>query len=96
MKKNKRKKIKTLNEIEKDSFFYEELLLFRLQEVIAKALVETGMRKVDLAKKIGKSKSDVTQMLSSGRNLTIRSFAKVLFHMNRELIPEAKPIRKKR
>ena len=96
MKKNKRKKIKTLNDLPEDSFFYEELGLIKAQEVIAKALAETGMRKVDLAKKIGKTKSDITRMLSTGRNLTIRSLNKVLFHLDRELTLEAKPIRKKR
>ena len=96
MKKNKHKEIKTLNDLEKGSFFYEELGLMKAQEVIAQALEETGMRRVDLARKIGKTKPDITRMLSTGRNLTIRSLNRVLFHLGRELVLSVRLIHQRR
>ena len=48
----------------------EELLIARMTEEIIRALEEDGVTPVDLANRLGTSRSFVTQLLSGSRNLT--------------------------
>ena len=53
--------------------------------LIAQAMAERGVSKADLAKRLGKSRAWVTQLLSGENNVTIRTLAQVLHVLGQEL-----------
>ena len=61
--------------------YFEELAIAMAQELIAEAMDEKKIKKADLARVLGKTKSYLTGILSSGRNLTVRTLARVLFSL---------------
>ena len=65
--------------------FYEELAILKAQETIAELMKANGTTRTDLAKALNQSKAHVTELLSDGRNLTLRTFARVCFHLNAEV-----------
>lgn len=68
-----------------DSSFYEELTLLKAQEKIAELMENNSVSKAELAKRLNQSKAHVTELLSEGRNLTLKTFARVCFHLNTEI-----------
>jgi transcriptional regulator with XRE-family HTH domain len=72
--------------------FYEELLLLQAQELISRLMEEKSISKADLAKKLGKSKAHVTGLLADGRNLTLKTLARVCYTLGAEAHLEAKPL----
>ena len=68
-----------------DSSFYEELTLLKAQEKIAELMENNNVSKAELAKRLNQSKAHVTELLSEGRNLTLKTFARVCFHLNTEI-----------
>jgi len=55
----------------------QEELIIDVTEALAEVLVAKGMTRSELAKRLGKSKSFVTQILGGDRNLTLRTLADV-------------------
>ena len=55
----------------------QEELLVDVQEEIAIAMNRESISKAELAKRLGKSRPFVTQVLNSGRNLTLRTWADI-------------------
>lgn len=55
----------------------QEELILEVTEALTRALDDSGLRKVDLAERLGKSKGFVSQLLSGGRNLTLRTVSDV-------------------
>ena len=76
---------KNLNDYKKDPGFYEELALLNAQEVIAKLMNKTNNSETSLANLLKKPKNYVKRLLSDGKNLTLKTLARVCFHMKREL-----------
>lgn len=74
-----------LKELMNGPDFYEELLLLKAQELIAELMHKQGIQKVELANKLNQSKAHVTSLLSSGRNLTLKSLANVCYHLGAEV-----------
>ena len=68
-----------------DPLFYEELTILKAQETIAELMENSNTTKVELAKLLNQSKAHVTELLSDGRNLTLRTFARVCFHLKSEI-----------
>jgi DNA-binding Xre family transcriptional regulator len=60
----------------------QEELIFDTTDALGMALENSGMNKVQLAKKLGKTKAFVTQLLGGGRNLTLRTIADVCYALN--------------
>ncbi|OCH42322.1 helix-turn-helix domain-containing protein [Aliivibrio fischeri] len=56
-----------------------EDLVFNVTEDLLVMLDELNISKADLAKRLGKSKSYITQMLSGSRNMTLGSFSDICF-----------------
>ena len=79
--KNNRYRI-NINDCKNDPKFYEELALLSAQETIAELMEKQNISKTNLAGRLNKSKAHVTNLLANGRNLTLRSFARVCFHLN--------------
>ncbi|MGA3026094.1 MAG: helix-turn-helix transcriptional regulator [Bryobacteraceae bacterium] len=59
--------------------FEQESLAIEAAELIATLLKERQVNKAELAKRIGKSKAYVTQLLSGSRNMTLHTFADLAF-----------------
>ena len=72
--------------------FYEEFTLASAQNFICREMSEQNVTKVELAKRLGKSKGAITRLLSDGRNLTMRSFGRILHALGVEAKFTAKSI----
>src|SRR4051812_32827879 len=55
--------------------FEEEILLGRVRKEISRRLEELHLRRRDLAQRLGVSEGRISQMLSGGENLTLKSLA---------------------
>jgi transcriptional regulator with XRE-family HTH domain len=64
-----------LSSVENRRLLREEELILEATVALAQALEAEGMRKTELAQRLGKSRAFVTQILSGGRNLTLRTLA---------------------
>jgi ribosome-binding protein aMBF1 (putative translation factor) len=63
----------------REMMYEQERLLLQSQESIAEAIERSGLKRSELAQKLGKDRSFVTQALSTGRNLTLSSLASLLW-----------------
>jgi len=68
-------------------------LIQNITEDIMIAMEDLNISKSDLAKKIGKSKSYVSQLLSGSRNMTLASLSDLCFEL--DIIPEVTILEKK-
>jgi transcriptional regulator with XRE-family HTH domain len=76
----------------KDRIYEEERLLLDVQEAIANAIQESGLSRSEIAERIGRNRSFVTQALSSGRNLTLASIAGLLWAAGFRISSRLQPI----
>ncbi len=53
----------------------EEELILEVTEAVSAVMQEEGISKARLAKRLGKTKGFISQLLSGGRNLTLRTLA---------------------
>ncbi|MCL4840545.1 MAG: helix-turn-helix transcriptional regulator [Bryobacteraceae bacterium] len=78
-----------LDEMMKDPEFRRQFAVegavLQSAELIATLMEEQGLTKADLARRLGKSRSWVTQLLGGGRNVTVRTLAEVLYALGAEL-----------
>ncbi len=70
----------------------QEELILAITEAISELLEETGVSRADLARRLGKSKGFVSQILAGDRNLTLRTIADVFDALGHALSIEARPI----
>lgn len=63
----------------------QEGLIFEVTELIAEAMQDKGVTKAELAKRLGKSRSFVTQLLDGTANMTLKTVADVFTVMELEL-----------
>lgn len=66
--------------------FARERLVYNVTEDILVALEDMGVSKKELARRLGKSRSYVTQILSGARNMTLGSLSDICFALN--IVPE--------
>lgn len=62
---------------ERRRVYEQECLIVETTEEIYKAMEAAGLSKVALAERIGSSKSNVTQLMSGSRNMTVRTLADI-------------------
>ena len=74
-----------ISDYDNDVDFYEGLTVLVAQEKIAKLMEAQEISKSELAKLLNKSKAHVTGLLSDGRNLTLKTFGRVCFHLNAKI-----------
>jgi len=55
----------------------QEELILEITIALSEALAEKGITRAELAKRLGKTKGFVSQILAGGRNLTLRTIADV-------------------
>ena len=68
-----------IQDAQRHRVFEQESLALEATEVIATLLKEQNLNRADLAKRIGKSKAYVTQLMSGSRNMTLHTFADLAF-----------------
>lgn len=64
---------------ERQRLFAEEGLILEATEEVWAALERTGKSRADVARLLGTSKANITQLLNGGRNLTLRTLADIAF-----------------
>ncbi|MDQ2324569.1 helix-turn-helix transcriptional regulator [Citrobacter koseri] len=62
-----------------------ERLLFNTSEDILLAMQDSGVSCAELAKRLGKSKAHVSQLLNGTRNMTLRTLADISYVINCEI-----------
>ncbi|MCD4823967.1 MAG: helix-turn-helix transcriptional regulator [Phycisphaerae bacterium] len=62
--------------------FEQERAILEVTELIWQLMEEQDVSKAELARKMGTSKANMTQMLDGRRNMTIRTISDLLFHLN--------------
>ncbi len=65
--------------------FQQERLILEVTELIERLMRQQGVSKAQLAKKLGKSKGYITQLLDGRTNMTLRTMSDVLFALGRAL-----------
>lgn len=68
-----------------------ETLVTESSEVVARLMAEQSLSKADLARKLGKSRAWVTQLLSGKANMTIRTLAELMYALGSEVKLQAQP-----
>jgi len=74
--------------------FAREGLIIDIQEEICRLMEENDVSRNELAKRMGKTKGFITQILNSGRNLTLRTVADVFTALEAEITIKAKTAKK--
>jgi len=80
-------KNKTFSDAEEKAFAREQLV-YNVTEDLLIVLEDLNINKKELARRLGKSKSYITQILSGSRNMTLGSFSDICFVLGVE--PEIK------
>jgi transcriptional regulator with XRE-family HTH domain len=66
----------------------QERCIFTITERLCELMEEKGVSRKELAERLGKSRSYVTQVLSGTPNLTIRSISDLYLALDRQFIPD--------
>lgn len=77
------------NDSELKKFYYQEQLILEVTETIAKLMHKHNVNKSQLADKLGKGRSYVTQLLDGTCNMTLRTISDVFVALDSMLIPAA-------
>jgi antitoxin component HigA of HigAB toxin-antitoxin module len=72
--------------------YEQERLLVDATELIATVMKFKGMKRGDLAEKLGKSRAFITQVLRGNQNLTLKTIGDLLYAMNYRLAMRALPL----
>ncbi len=85
--------MKSLNELaaEDITLFRQEELILEVTELLSRALQQNDVSKADLARKLGKTKSFVTQCLTGQQNLTLRTVADLFGALDLKPLVGAEP-----
>ncbi|PCE67576.1 helix-turn-helix transcriptional regulator [Salinivibrio sp. YCSC6] len=68
--------------------FAREDLVYQVTETLLMAMEDKGVSKVELARRLNKSKSHVTRLLDGSRNMTLASLSDICFAIG--ITPEVK------
>jgi len=82
-----------ISDPENRRIYEQERLLVDTTELLATVMESTRTRRSDLAHRLGRSKSYITQILRANQNLTLKTIADVFFALNYRLVVVAEPIR---
>lgn len=66
-----------IHEVKQSGDFYVERAKIAIAEQIAKAMKQAGVSKAELARRLGKSRAYVTQILQGDVNFTVESLVKI-------------------
>ncbi|MCP9623079.1 helix-turn-helix transcriptional regulator [Nocardia otitidiscaviarum] len=74
---------------EADALLAEERLLLAATEMVHEALAATGTSKEELAARLGVRPAEISRQLCGGRNLTVRSLARMMNELGYGITIEA-------
>jgi transcriptional regulator with XRE-family HTH domain len=72
--------------------FEEERLFVDATELLCNIMESTGLKRNELAERLGTSKAFVTQILRGNKNLTLKTLADLFFALNHRLLMAAEPM----
>jgi antitoxin component HigA of HigAB toxin-antitoxin module len=72
--------------------FEEENLLVSVTELLTEVMETCGIKRAELAKRIGKSKAFVTQVLRGNQNMTLRTLSDLFYALDARLQVRATPL----
>jgi transcriptional regulator with XRE-family HTH domain len=70
----------------------EEALILDSTELISELMLAKGLTRAELAKRIGKTRGFVTQVLAGNRNMTLRTLADLAFALDARVKVFAQPL----
>ena len=70
---------------ESRKLFDQERAILEVTELICRTMQEQNVSKAELAKRLGKSKAYITQLLDGRANMTVRTISDVLFALGKSL-----------
>ena len=73
--------------------YQQERLILEVTELICQVMEEGRIKKSDLANRLGRTPSYVTQLLDGRANMTLRTIADVFWAMDRTLSLSSEPLR---
>ncbi len=62
-----------------------EMAILEVTEFICEVMEEDGVSRAELARRLGTSPANVSQVLDGERNMTISTISDIFFHLNREI-----------
>ncbi|RME41902.1 MAG: XRE family transcriptional regulator [Planctomycetota bacterium] len=74
-----------LRDPEFSRLFAQEELILAATELVAETMCNNQINKAELARRVGTSKSNVTQLLAGTRNMTLRTLADLMFVMGKRV-----------
>ena len=78
---------------EEDRLVYEqEMASLQATELILRLMDEQDIKHNGLAKKLKKSKSNISQILNGTRNMTFHTFSSILYHLGQRFLPKSEPL----
>jgi antitoxin component HigA of HigAB toxin-antitoxin module len=72
--------------------YQQERVILETSDLISDLLDRTGITKADLAERLGRSKSYVTQLLNGRANMTLRTISDVMWALDSSLVISAAPL----
>lgn len=69
------------NDVPYEQLLEEERLILAATELVQELLDSEGVSRTQLADRLGTTKGNVSQLLAGDRNLTLRTFAQLVFHL---------------
>ena len=69
------------NDAEFQRLLRQEELILEAAKLICEAMDRRGVTRAELARRAGKSRGMITQLLSGGRNMTLRTLSDLGFHL---------------
>jgi transcriptional regulator with XRE-family HTH domain len=83
---------KLLSDDEGRKLYFREDLIFEITEAICKVMQEKHIKKAELSRLAGVSKSNITQLLSGDHNMRLTTVADLLYALDSKLQVAAIPI----
>jgi len=72
--------------------YQQEWLILEVTELVASVMEEKGVKKVDLAERLDRSKGYITQLLDGRANMTLRTVADIMWALDSSLGVSAHPL----
>lgn len=81
-----------ISDPERRRVFEREALSLGVSELICELMEDKGLSKTELAKKIGSSKSHVSQLLNGSRNMTVHTLSDLGYALGHKMLVTAVPL----
>ena len=72
--------------------YQQEWLILQFTELVTDIMKEKGIRKKDLAEKLGRTKGYITQLLDGRANMTLRTVSDIMWSLGRSLSIDARAL----